>query len=171
MGAFPCICSDHTNYRSFCVSKMPRGPCLFFYSISLEKLALILRPVASRWQGSFSVPDILSTYLAGEKLGESNVVTCPFAGKRKPSLAVMSPLSMSVGATHMETDFYRIGLVLTCLGIQCSRPLGARPYIRYIGGGKEWLLMEDKLIFRTQLHIVLNPNPTYKCEPPCTHGT
>lgn len=31
--------------------------------------------------------------------------------------------------------------------------------------------MEDKLIFRTQLHIVPNPNPAYECEPPCTHGT
>lgn len=74
-------------------------------------------------------------YLAGEKLGEPNVVTFPFAGKRKPSLAVMSPLRMAVGATHMEADFHGIGLVLTCLGIQCSKPLGVRPYIR-IGEGR-----------------------------------
>lgn len=136
MGALPCICSDHTNYRSFCVSKMPRRPSLFFYSISLGKLALVLRPVASRWQGSCSVSDIPSMYLAGEKLGKLNVVTCPFAGKGTPSLAVMSLLSMAVRATHMEADFHSTGLVLTCLGIQCSKPLGARPYIRYIGEGR-----------------------------------
>lgn len=106
------------------------GPVCFFNSISLGKLALILRLVASWWQGSCSISDIPSTSLAGEKLGEPNVVICPFAGKRKPSLAVLSPLSMAVGATHMEADFHSIGLVLTCLGIWGSKPLGARSYIR-----------------------------------------
>ena len=117
------------------MSRILRGPCLFFYAISLGKLALILGLVASPWQGSCSVSEIPSMYLAGEKLGEPNVVTCPFAGKRMPSLAVVASLSMAVGATHVEAGFHGIGLVLTCLGIRCSKPLGARPYIR-IGEGR-----------------------------------